>query len=157
MPDLDSSDTIVIEQAAVEDAADILALQKLAFAGEAAIYGDPDIPPLTQTLDSLITDFSRYMFLKASLDGQIIGSVRAEEQNGTCFIGRLIVNPECQNRGIGKQLMAAIEAAFPDADRRELFTGHLSERNLYFYRKLGYVEFKREQIHPGLTHVFMEK
>ncbi|MBN1122523.1 MAG: GNAT family N-acetyltransferase [Anaerolineae bacterium] len=157
MPDLDSSDTIIIEEAAAEDAADILALQKLAFTGEAEIYGDQNIPPLTQTLDSLTADFSRYTFLKASLDGCIVGSVRADEQNGTCYIGRLIVDPECQNRGIGKQLMAAIESAFSHVDRYELFTGHLSERNLYFYKKLGYVEFKHEQIHPGLVHVFMEK
>jgi len=157
MPDLDSSDTIIIEHAAAEDAADILALQKSAFTGEAEIYGDPNIPPLTQTLDSLIADFSRYTFLKASLDGRIVGSVRACEQDGTCYIGRLIVDPGCQNRGIGRQLMAAIEAAFSHVERYELFTGHLSERNLYFYKKLGYDEFKREPIHPGLTHVFMEK
>jgi ribosomal protein S18 acetylase RimI-like enzyme len=162
MPATDSTDvivtdTIVIEQAAIEDAAAILALQKAAFTGEAALYDDPNIPPLTQTLDSLEADFSRYTFLKAILDGRIVGSVRADEQDGTVYIGRLIVDPACQNRGIGRRLMAEIESAFSHVDRCELFTGHLSERNLYFYKKLGYAEFKREQIHPGLVHVFMEK
>jgi hypothetical protein len=41
---------MMITQAAAADAAEILALQKLAYQSEAAIYQDYSIPPLTQTL-----------------------------------------------------------------------------------------------------------
>jgi hypothetical protein len=55
------------------------------------------------------------------------------------------------------RLLHTVEAAFPEAGRYELFTGHKSARNLYLYRKLGYVEFKREPVSDALTIVFLEK
>ena len=39
--------------AVVDDAAEILALQKLAYASEAALYGDETLPPLMQSLEQL--------------------------------------------------------------------------------------------------------
>ncbi|WP_279234552.1 hypothetical protein [Microbacterium sp. SS28] len=37
----------------IEDAGEILTLQRAAFVQEALIHGTPDMPPLTQTLDEL--------------------------------------------------------------------------------------------------------
>ena len=148
---------LIIEQAKTQDAAEILALQKLAYRSEAAIYDDYGIPPLTQTLAEMETDLYRQTVLKATIDGLIIGSVRAYEQEATCYIGRLIVHPDHQNQGIGTQLLQSVEAAFPQAKRFELFTGHKSARNLHLYRKLGYVAFKREPLGDAVTVVFLEK
>jgi N-acetylglutamate synthase-like GNAT family acetyltransferase len=148
---------LIIERAKVEDAKEILALQKLAYQSEAAIYDDYTIPPLMQTLEEIKADFERQVFLKASVDGRIIGSVRAHVRQETCLIGRLIVHPDFQNQGIGARLMGEIEKAFSQAKRYELFTGHLSERNLHFYQKRGYKIFKREKITEDLTLVFLEK
>lgn len=148
---------MIIEQAKIEDAKEILALQKLAYQSEAAIYDDYTIPPLTQTLEEIEADFERQVFLKASVNGRIIGSVRAHVRQGTCLVGRLIVHPDFQNQGIGARLMGEIEETFSQAKRYELFTGHLSERNLYFYQKQGYKIFKREKITEDLTLVFLEK
>jgi ribosomal protein S18 acetylase RimI-like enzyme len=86
-----------------------------------------------------------------------VGSVRAYEQDGTCHIGRLIVHPAHQNRGLGTRLLREVEAAFPDAERYALFTGHKSERNLYLYGKLGYREVRREPVREVLTLVHLEK
>ncbi|NJL72790.1 MAG: GNAT family N-acetyltransferase, partial [Candidatus Competibacteraceae bacterium] len=86
-----------------------------------------------------------------------IGSVRARAEAGTCHIGRLIVHPDRQNQGIGRQLMAAIEARFPEAQRFELFTGDRSGKNLGLYAKLGYREFKREPLGDRVTLVYLEK
>jgi ribosomal protein S18 acetylase RimI-like enzyme len=148
---------MVIEKAAIEDAKEILELQKLAYRSEAEIYGDFTIPPLTQTLDEIQEDFRKQLFLKAVKDGRIVGSVRAFLHEGTCCIGRLIVHPDQQSRGLGTRLMGEIEALFGGAKRYELFTGHRSERNIHLYRKLGYGMFKRERVNSGLTHVFLEK
>jgi GNAT superfamily N-acetyltransferase len=148
---------VSVERATVEDAQEILALQKLAYLSEAAIYGEYGIPPLTQSLEELRADFERQVFLKAALDGRIIGSVRAHEREGTCFVGRLIVHPDSQNWGTGSRLMGEIEAVFAQARRFELFTGHRSERNLYLYQKLGYRPFRREQVTAALTLVYLEK
>ena len=96
-------------------------------------------------------DLARQTCLKVTIDariggcpcGCIVGSVRAYLSEGTCYVGRLIVDPGVQNQGIGTRLMSEIEQAFSHAARFELFTGHLSERNLYLYHKLGYRPFNK--------------
>lgn len=147
-----------IVEATAADAAAILHLQRLAYQSEARIYDDDKIPPLTQTLGQIEKEFADLVFLKATAeDGAVVGSVRARERDGTCFIGRLIVHPDHQGRGIGAELMRAIESRFAHAKRFELFTGHKSERNLRFYQRLGYRAFKEERVTDTLRMVFLEK
>lgn len=150
--------TLPIERAQAADAAEILALQKLAYQSEAAITNDYAIPPLTQTLENITAQFADHVFLKVVEEGKIIGSARAyQDDKGTCFIGRLIVDPERQNKGLGTRILQAIEQAFPSARRFELFTGTKSERNLYFYQKAGYRPFKEETLSEKVTLVYLEK
>ena len=157
---------VEIQRATHEDAAEILALQKRAYQSEAALYGAYDIPPLTQTLAEMESDLEQQVALKAVETGPagpaIVGSVRAYAQDGTCHVGRLIVHPAHQNRGLGTRLLKEIEAAFAGAfahgcARYALFTGHKSARNLYLYDKLGYKELKREPVSEALTIVHLEK
>ncbi len=148
---------MVIEPANTNDAAEILALQKLAYFDEAAIYNEFGIPPLTQTFAEILTDFDRCLFLKTAVGRQIVGSVRAYAQFGTCFIGRLIVHPDYQNQGIGTRLMTEIENRFGEVERYELFTGHLSERNLHLYGKLGYRPYRTERVTDALSLIYLEK
>jgi GNAT superfamily N-acetyltransferase len=148
---------VIIEQASLEDAPAVLALQKTAYMSEAEIYGDYSIPPLTQTPDEIEADFRNQLVLKASVEGRVVGSVRGCAEGGTCFIGRLVVYPEFQNRGIGSQLMEEIETRFGHAERFELFTGDKSECNLRFYMKRGYEVFKSESVTQSLTLVYLEK
>ena len=149
--------SLLIEHAQVEDAEVILDLQKRAYLSEAEIYNNASIPPLTQTLDEIRTEFDQQIFLKALIDERIIGSVRAYQTEGTCHIGRLIVHPDFQNRGIGSRLMNKIEGIFEQARRFELFTGDNSERNLYLYQKLGYREYRRQKFQEDLVLVFLGK
>lgn len=148
---------MLVELADVADAQEILELQKLAYRSEAALYDDYAIPPLTQTLEQMREDFQRQVVFKATLSGRIVGSVRGYLQEGTCYIGRLIVQPELQNRGIGTSLMRTIEDHFAEAWRYELFTGDRSQRNLYLYGKLGYRILRAERLSDKTTIVFMEK
>lgn len=147
---------MMIEQATAHDLDEILALQKLAFQNEAQRYNDYTLPPLTQTLEGIRADFERMVFLKASVDGRIVGSVRAYAEDGTCHIGRLVVHPDFQRRGIGCQLMCEIERRFAQVQRFELFTGHASTPALRLYEGLGYTEFKRKVLDTH-TLVFLEK
>ncbi len=146
-----------VERATVDDAEEILSLQKLAYQSEAEIYDDFTIPPLTQTLEEFRNDFENQLILKIILDGKIMGSVRGFVREGTCYIGRLIVHPDFQNRGIGTHLMNRIEKDFKEAKRFEIFTGHKSERNLYLYQKLGYQPFKSVKANEKLPIVYLEK
>lgn len=148
---------MTIERASVQDANEILDLQRLAYESEAEIYDDHSIPPLTQTLDHIQTDFDNQHFLKASIDGRISGSVRAYLERETCHIGRLVVHPGFQNRGIGSLLIKEIERCFGQAKQFRLFTGHRSKRNLRLYRSLGYAVIETKAITDSLTLVFMQK
>ena len=141
----------------ISDAAEILALQKLAYQSEAALYGDWSIPPLTQTLDEIKKEFDEMTFLKVCDSGRLIGSVRASIHEGTCYIGRLMVHPEFQREGIGTRLVLAIETEFPDARRFELFTGSRSEGNIRLYVKLDYRIFHTDRLSAQVDLVFMEK
>ena len=144
-------------RASIEDAAPILELQKQAYQSEAEIYDDFAIPPLLQTLDDLKKEFTAKTVLKAVCNGQLVGSVRAWQQGGTCHIERLIVQPKFQDHGIGTKLMHDIEDCFPKSKRFELFTGHKSERNIRLYRKLGYQVFRHQRINDNLSLTYMEK
>jgi phosphoribosylanthranilate isomerase len=145
-----------IQKVKKKDMEEILALQKLAYQSEAELNNDFDIPPLTQTLEEIRAEFGQALFLKVMDGTKIIGSVRAHEKDGTCHIGRVIVHPDFQNRGIGSRLLREIEGRF-DCGRFELFTSARSERNLYLYVKLGYREFKRIALSEKTTLVFLEK
>ena len=145
-----------IKHAEIADAAEILALQKFAYQSEAKIYDDYEISPLTQSLESIRSEFKDHIFLKAVEGDKIVGSVRARVHSDTCYIGRLIVHPDYQNRGIGSALLKEIEKC-KQAKRYELFTGSKSERNLYLYKKHGYSEFKTEDQTDKVKIIFLQK
>jgi len=149
--------TLRIERARIEDAPVILALQNLAYQSEAEIYNDYSIQPLTQTLEDLIDEFKTHNVFKAIKGEHLVGSVRIKVNNGTCYVGKLIVHPDHQNQGIGSMLMAYVENQNNSIRRMELFTGHKSIRNILLYKKLGYKEFNRKRINADIVHVFMEK
>jgi GNAT superfamily N-acetyltransferase len=145
-----------VDIAAKGDLAEILALQKLAYRSEAEIYNNYAIPPLVQTLKELKGEAEGSIILKVVEDRRLVGSVRAYVKDGTCHIGRLIVHPDYRDRGIGKKLIIAVEKCFTGV-RYELFTGHLSAKNLALYEKLGYKSFKAEKINDDLHFVYLEK
>jgi ribosomal protein S18 acetylase RimI-like enzyme len=148
---------VAITKATLDDAYEILELQKLAYQSEAKLYNDFTIPPLTQTLEELQAEFGSMVILKAMVGSRIGGSVRAHEKDGTCHIGRLIVHPKVQRRGLGSQLLAAIEGHFPGVKRYELFTGQQSFGNLLFYAQVGYKKCRERKMNERLTMIWLSK
>lgn len=148
---------LAINKADISDLEEILKLQKIAYLQEAELYNDFSIPPLTQEIDSLKSEWQKGVVIKAESDGLIIGSVRAELVENICKIGKLIVKPDFQNQGIGKKLMTEIERLFKTCSIYELFTGDKSEKNLKLYRKMGYVDFKTERIDDTLKMIYLQK
>ncbi len=148
---------MIIVKAEKEDLQKILDLQYLAYQSEARLFDDEDIPPLKQTLADVENEYQKGLILKAlDEDKTIIGSVRAFCDNGTVYIGKLMVHPSKQGQGIGTQLLLEMEKQYPK-QRYELFTSTRSEKNIALYRKLGYKIFDEEQVTGELRFVYMEK
>ena len=139
------------------DLQEILQLQYLAYQSEADLFGSRDIPPLKQTIDEVFEEWSSGTILKMVDDNNaIIGSVRAQERDGTVYIGKLMVHPDHCHKGYGTMLLSEIEKCFPDK-RYELFTSTRSLDNICLYQKLGYTIFARKAMNDELEFVYMEK
>ncbi|MET0734985.1 MAG: GNAT family N-acetyltransferase [Microbacterium sp.] len=142
-----------------QDAGEVLTLQRAAFVQEAIIYRSVDMPPLHQTLESLEAELHENLGLVA-LDGtRIVGAVRALLDGELLLIGRLVIAPDVQGRGIGSLLLSEVEARGAEAGavRAELFTGSLSEANLRLYQREGYSESERVTGDDGIEQVFLRK
>jgi ribosomal protein S18 acetylase RimI-like enzyme len=86
------------------------------------------------------------ILLVAERGGEIVGTVQAQlamRANGRhrAEIGKLLVHPDARRQGIGRQLMAAAEAAIQASGRSlvVLDTRHGDGSNA-LYRNLGYTE-----------------
>lgn len=148
--------TVSIERAGVGDAGEVLTLQRAAYVTEAQLYGDPHLPPLTQTLDELVSELSVGTCLKATSGQRIVGAVRARHAGDIWHIGRLMVAPDQQGLGIGTSLLRAVEAEAPaPVATFALFTGADSASNVRLYERCGYSVVRRESLPrgPGLVHL----
>ncbi|WP_448720991.1 GNAT family N-acetyltransferase [Microbacterium natoriense] len=147
---------ITIRPISPSDAGEVLTLQRAAFVSEAQIYGDPDQPALTQSLEELEAELRTAKGVVAVLDRRIVGALRAREGDGLLQIGRIAVAPDVQGEGIGRRLLEAIEND-TDCDEAELFTGSLSEANIALYESCGYRRSERIDQGDGTAQVFMRK
>lgn len=133
-----------IQKATVSDLPDILELQKIAFYPVANLLGNPYIQAMIQTYDELLQEFNEGIILKHRQGHRIVGSVRAYvDDENVCHVGKLIVHPGYQNKGIGRALMVEIEKKFTACAKYHLFTGEITPNTLYLYTKLGYKEISR--------------
>ncbi|MGZ4460836.1 MAG: GNAT family N-acetyltransferase [Nocardioidaceae bacterium] len=84
--------------------------------------------------------------------GRLVGAVRGRLHDATWDVGRLMVAPDLQGRGLGRLLLERIEAAAPpEATGFELLTGAGSARNQRIYKKAGYRS--RGQVRPGVVRM----
>jgi predicted GNAT family N-acyltransferase len=94
----------------------------------------------------------------ALADGQSVGTARVVlKDNGTSAkIGRVAVYRSNRGFGIGKLLIAAIEAA-PDLRRVHTFLMDAQTHALQFYTRLGYEAYGEEFMDAGIPHRHMKK
>jgi len=140
----------MIARLGVDDAGELLTVQRAAYVGESMVY-DQFLPPLHETLDEVRAVLSREDATVLGLreHGRLLGAVRVMPSGE---VARLCVAPDKQGAGVGSSLLrAAIEHG-----GTWLFTGDLSAGNLRLYEKHGFVETRRE---PFGNHnlVFLER
>lgn len=149
-----------VRQAVAEDIEQVVRVQHHAFSRVAReLEIDPTgLPPLTEQA----SDVERQLesgdrcFVATGEDGSVVGAVRAHIHGDRVEVGRLVVEDGFEGRGIASMLMGALEASFPDVEAFELFTGSNATRALQLYRRLGYVEFRRNDVGP-VSLVWLEK
>src|SRR5690606_12942166 len=107
---------VEIRRVDVEHAGELLTLRRAAFVTEAQVTGDPNIPPLTQTLDELVADLQRedVITLGAWNGHRLVGSVRVLVEGSKATLGRFAVAPDVQGLGLGTQLMFAVAGALAE-------------------------------------------
>ena len=146
-----------IELATIEDVQALLDLQHKAFGSLCEELDWNDAPPLTETLEHVREEFAQCTTLKVLNDeGRIIGSVYGSVTDGSLYIGRLMVLPEYQQQGMGKQLFREIQRLLPH-HRAWLCTCKQVRPPYEFYLREGFRPYKDEIVGPGLTWVYMEK
>jgi ribosomal protein S18 acetylase RimI-like enzyme len=156
--DVDAGDLITIRDARLDDARAILDVQREAFLPASRRYKDLRLPPLLERIEDVEHDIREHTVLVAEeSDGRMVGAVRGREGDGCVYVGRLVVEPASQRRGIATALMRELEGRFPDAECFELFTGGLNEPGMGLYLKLGYRETRRERESELLEIVYLRK
>jgi GNAT superfamily N-acetyltransferase len=135
---------------------ELLTLQRAAYVSEAQLYDDVRLPALVQTPGELADELAQSSCLAALAGSRLVGAVRTRERGGVLHVGRLVVAPDLQGRGIGTRLLLAAERTTRLA-RATLLTGARSTANLRLYRRHGYVDAHRETVRPGLELVHLVK
>jgi tRNA (guanine37-N1)-methyltransferase len=98
-----------------------------------------EIPAHQESLADVQAWMQGWTTLVLRAGGRLIGAARARRHDDTWDIGRIMVAPDLQGRGIGRLLLARIEQVAPDGVREFLlFTGAGSVRNIRMYKKAGY-------------------
>ncbi len=148
-----------IRPVSLEEAGELLTLRRAAFVTEAQQYGDPHIPPLTQTFDELVEDLGAdgVITLGGWYGHRMVGSIRVLVEGGKATLGRFAVAPDLQGQGFGTQMLLAILPYLPDGiEEVWVFTGRDSVQNLALYAKHGY-EHQPDQTAGDLTYAYLRK
>jgi GNAT superfamily N-acetyltransferase len=128
-------------QASPEDAEALTAVQTRTFDDDSRKHGlgERGGPPGYDSVFWQIQIMRKSRYYKILADGKIIGGLIVFKMGkGHYELGRIYIDTDHQNQGIGAQALAFIERTFP-ARRWTLETPSWAKRNQHFYEKHGYI------------------
>jgi tRNA (guanine37-N1)-methyltransferase len=135
------------------DAGELLTLQRACWVTEAIANETWQIPALLETVQQVALGLREWDTFVVRSGGRLVGSVRgrlAPDDPTVWQIGRLMVAPDLQGRGLGRALLEFAEKAAPTGvETLWLNNGARSDRNLRIYRRAGYRVRRGEGAHPG--------
>jgi len=128
-----------IVRAVPADAAELLVLQRACWAQEALANDSLAIPALHESYDDVRTALAEWDTYVVRRAGRLVAAVRGRLDGTAWDIGRMMVAPDLQGTGLGRRLLAHIQAVAPaGASSYVLFTGVRSERNIRLYKRAGF-------------------
>jgi tRNA (guanine37-N1)-methyltransferase len=133
-----------IVPARLGDAGELLTLQRACWLQEALANDSlTDIPAIHESLAEVQEWMTTWSTWVVRSEGRLVGAVRGRLEDSPAGpvwdIGRIMVAPDLQGRGLGRQLLEHIQAvAAPEATAYVLFTGARSTDNIRMYKKAGF-------------------
>jgi tRNA (guanine37-N1)-methyltransferase len=143
-----------IRLAVPSDAGELLTLQRACWVQEQQANPGVRIPPLHEDLADVQAWMQEWTTLVVRAGGRLVGAARGRAEGETWDIGRVMAAPDLQGRGLGRLMLAAIEAAAPEhVTGYMLFTGAGSERNIRMYKKAGFRFLGPDDEVPGAVRL----
>jgi tRNA (guanine37-N1)-methyltransferase len=131
-----------IRPAVRADAGELFTLQRACWLQELWANPGAEIPALEESLADVERGITEWTTWVARAGGRLVGAVRGrvEGAEGTVWdVGRVMVAPDLQGRGLGRHLLAVSEDAAPaEVTSYALFTGAGSVDNIRMYKRAGY-------------------
>jgi tRNA (guanine37-N1)-methyltransferase len=121
------------------DAGELFTLTKACWLQEQRANPDKVFPAVEESLEDAVRGIEACTTFVARVAGRMIGSCRGRLEGDVWDIGRVMVAPDLQGRGLGPHLLALIEQAAPaEATSYALVAGARSADNIRMYKKAGY-------------------
>ena len=145
---------IEIKKATLKDAARLTEIQTRTFDDDNKLKPpgcSMEGPPGYDSVDWNAGWIAKTPYYKILFDGQIVGGIIVFALGeGLYELGRIYVDPDFQNQGIGQQAVRQMFGAFPEAQKWTLGTPSWAIRNQHFYEKMGFVRVRETGVDPDL-------
>ncbi|GAA1921387.1 tRNA (guanosine(37)-N1)-methyltransferase TrmD [Nocardioides hwasunensis] len=146
-----------VRPAVPADAGELYTLQRACWLQELQANPGVVIPALDESLDDVRRGLGEWTVrvVREPSSGRLVGAVRGRldthvDPAGEWDIGRVMVAPDLQGRGLGRALLELVQdLAPPDVATYVLFTGAGSLDNQRMYKKAGFRMRPDRQAPPG--------
>ncbi|UFJ41548.1 GNAT family N-acetyltransferase [Brevibacillus humidisoli] len=139
-----------------ETAEEVLAVQIPAYRVEADLIGFSGIPPLHDTVETLVTCRESFYGYRTE-EGKLAGAISYKRIGDLLDIHRMMVHPDYFRRGIAGSLLRFVECNEPGIRTIKVATGTGNESAKLLYQRNGFQEIGQQEVAPGITVTLFEK
>lgn len=133
----------------------VLDVQIPSYQAEADLIGFDDLPPLKDTVKSIMnTDEHFYGYF---IHEELAGAISYTKENELLDIHRLIVHPHYFRRGIGGTLLQFILDLETEAKKAVVSTGAKNVPAKALYKRFGFIEKSDQEVAPDFFITHLEK
>jgi len=148
---------VYIEKACERDAEVLTHIQARTFYEDTLKFrGVKGGPPGVDSIDWTLDMINKAHYFKVLINKRIIGGIIVFNLgNGLYELGRIFIDTDYQNKGIGQKVIDLLHNSFIDTTKWRLETPEWALRNHHFYEKMGYKKIGVEGPIPEGFSVFV--